>query len=91
MYSTKIWDITTTTSDRYNYPPPATRTLTPPDCYPNTGYAGFDVDVTRFFRKPGSATRSSRPRSSTRRYTPSDTVICKPPGPGRVTAARACR
>ena len=54
MYSTKYWDITTTTSDRYNYRAPATRTLTTPDCYPNTGYAGFDVDVTRIFRKPGS-------------------------------------
>jgi vancomycin resistance protein YoaR len=78
MYSTKYWDITTTTSDRYNFRAPATRTLTTPDCYPNTGYDGFDVDVTRFFRKPGSddLVRTEKFHTS---YTPSDTVICKPP------------
>ena len=51
MYSTKYWDITSSTSDRYNYVEEGTRTLRTPDCYPNSGYAGFDVDVTRFFRR----------------------------------------
>jgi vancomycin resistance protein YoaR len=78
MYSTKYWDISSTTSDRYNYREPATRTLTTPDCYPNTGYAGFDVDVTRTFRKPGSDEVVKTERFHTA-YTPSDTVICKDP------------
>jgi vancomycin resistance protein YoaR len=78
MYSTKYWDISTTTSDRYNFRAPATRTLDTPDCYPNTGYSGFDVDVTRTFRKPGSdeVVRTEKFHTA---YTPSDTVICKPP------------
>lgn len=78
MYSTKYWDISTTTSDRYNFRSPATRTLTTPDCYPNTGYDGFDVDVTRTFRRPGSdeVVRNEKFHTS---YTPSDTVICKSP------------
>ncbi|WP_243059291.1 VanW family protein [Nocardioides sp. SR21] len=78
MYSTKYWDISTTTSDRYNFRAPATRTLDTPDCYPNTGYSGFDVDVTRTFRKPGSDEVVKTEEFHTA-YTPSDTVICKPP------------
>ena len=78
MYSTKHWDISTTTSDRYNYRQPATRTLTTPDCYPNSGYAGFDVDVTRVFRKPGSDEVVKTEKFHTT-YIPSDTVICKKP------------
>lgn len=78
MYSTKVWDITSTTSDRYNYRPPKTRTLDTPDCYPNTGYSGFDVDVTRYFRRPGSDEVVKTEKFHTA-YTPSDTVVCKPP------------
>ncbi|GAB6986709.1 VanW family protein [Nocardioides pyridinolyticus] len=81
MYSTKYWDITSTTSERYNFREPATRTLRTPDCYPNTGYAGFDVDVTRTFRKPGSDEVVKTERFHTS-YTPSDTVICKQPRNG---------
>ncbi|MDF1603963.1 VanW family protein [Nocardioides sp. YIM 152315] len=79
MYSTKTWDITTKTSERYNHRPPATRTLTTPDCYPNSGYSGFDVDVWRYFHEPGSdeVARTEKFHTS---YTPSDTVVCKEPG-----------
>ncbi|MDI6911868.1 VanW family protein [Nocardioides sp.] len=78
MYSTKYWDISTTTSDRYNYRQPATRTLTTPDCYPNAGYAGFDVDVTRTFRRHGEDAVDHVEKFHTA-YTPSDTVVCKKP------------
>lgn len=78
MWSTKHWDVTTKTSDRYNYRAPATRTLRTPDCYPNTGYAGFDVDVWRYFRKPGSDELVRTEKFHTA-YTPSDTVVCKQP------------
>ena len=66
------------TSDRYNYSGAGTRTLRTPDCYPNAGYAGFDVDVTRFFRTPGESELDHKENFHTT-YTPSDTVICKPP------------
>ncbi|MBB6626917.1 VanW family protein [Nocardioides sp. KIGAM211] len=78
MYSTKVWDITTSTSDRYDLTEPATRVLRTPDCYPNTGYGGFDVDVTRYFRKAGESALDHDEVFHTT-YTPSDTVICKPP------------
>ncbi|CAA9397375.1 VanW family protein [uncultured Nocardioides sp.] len=77
MWSTKTWDITTTTSGRYNPTSPATRTLSTADCYPNTGYSGFEVDVTRYFRKPGQS-ELHRAETFHTVYTPSDTVICQP-------------
>jgi vancomycin resistance protein YoaR len=79
MYSTKYWDITTETSDRYAYVSPATRVLTTPDCYPNSGYSGFQVDVWRYFRRHGESELDHEEKFHTS-YTPSDTVICKPPG-----------
>ncbi|GEP40373.1 vanomycin resistance protein VanB [Nocardioides psychrotolerans] len=79
IYSTKTWDITTATSDRYAYVSPATRTLDTPDCYPNTGYSGFQVDVWRYFRRPGSDDLVREEKFHTD-YTASDTVICRPPG-----------
>lgn len=81
FYSTKVWDITTKTSERYNYRAPQTRTLTTPDCYPNTGYSGFDVDVWRYFHKPGSD-KVERTEKFHTAYTASDTVVCKKPGSG---------
>lgn len=78
MWSTKVWDIETTTSDRYAFTSPKTQTLTTPDCYANAGYGGFDVDVERIFKKPGSDTVEKTENFHTT-YIPSDTVVCKPP------------
>ncbi|MDQ4051504.1 MAG: VanW family protein [Actinomycetota bacterium] len=78
MFSTKYWDITTETSDRYAYVSPETRVLRTPDCYPNSGYSGFQVDVWRYFRKHGESELDHEEKFHTS-YTPSDTVICKPP------------
>jgi vancomycin resistance protein YoaR len=78
MYSTKVWDITTKTSGRYASVPHKTRTLNTADCYPNEGYSGFQVDVWRYFKKPGSSALDHEEKFHTV-YTPSDTVICKPP------------
>lgn len=80
MWSTRTWKITTKTSDRYNLTSPGTRTLTTPDCYPNSGYGGFDVDVWRYFHKPGSDKVEKTEKFHTT-YTPSDTVICEEPEP----------
>ncbi|WP_137292413.1 VanW family protein [Nocardioides dongxiaopingii] len=79
MFSTKVWDIDTTTGERYAYVGPATRVLDTPDCEPNTGYSGFQIDVTRIFREPGSdeVVRTEKFHTD---YTPSDTVVCRPPG-----------
>lgn len=84
IYSTKYWDITTKTGNRYAFTSPATRTLDTPDCYPNTGYGGFDIDIWRYWRRAGSSelTRTEKMHTT---YTPSDTVICKPPEPPKPT------
>ncbi len=78
MFSTKYWDITTSTSDRYDFVEEDTRRLRTKDCYPNDGYAGFDVDVTRFFRRAGERELHHDEEFHTT-YLPSDTVICEEP------------
>lgn len=75
MWSTKVWDIESRTGDRYATTPPDTRRLTGEDCVPHTGYAGFQIDVTRVFRRPGAAKVHHTENFHTV-YTPSDTVIC---------------
>jgi vancomycin resistance protein YoaR len=79
FFSTKYWDITTKTGERYALTSPATRTLDTPDCYPNTGYGGFDINIWRYWRRAGSDELERTEKMHTT-YIPSDTVICKPPG-----------
>jgi vancomycin resistance protein YoaR len=76
MWSTKIWRITAGQSERYNPTEPDTRRLSGPDCVPNEGYGGFDIDVYRNFYKVGSKRLDHR-ETFTTTYTPSDTVICE--------------
>ncbi|NYG60422.1 vancomycin resistance protein YoaR [Nocardioides daedukensis] len=76
MYSTEVWDITSSTGDRYNFTSPKTRELTTDDCEPNAGYGGFDIDVWRYFHKPGSSKVEKSEKFHTT-YTPSDKVVCK--------------
>lgn len=78
MWSTKYWDITTTTSEPYDYTPPETRIITDEECFDNEGYSGFEVDVTRFFRRAGESALARQENFHTV-YVPSDTVICRPP------------
>jgi vancomycin resistance protein YoaR len=80
MWSTKVWDIESRTSGRYATVPPETRTLTTPDCEPHTGWSGFQVDVTRIFRRHGQSEIEKTEKFHTV-YTPSDTVKCKKPSP----------
>ena len=75
LWSTKVWDVEAVTGERYAYTSPATRVVTGEDCFPNTGYSGFDVDVTRVFRRAGSPEVHHTELMHTT-YTPSDTVIC---------------
>jgi vancomycin resistance protein YoaR len=75
MWSTKTWDIKAGTSARYNFTSPGIRHLPPAGCEPNTGYGGFDIDVYRYFYRPGSD-RLVRKETMHTHYTPSDTVIC---------------
>jgi vancomycin resistance protein YoaR len=76
MWSTDHWDITASASDRYDFTPEETRRLNSNDCVPNDGYAGFDVDVTRHFRRAGESKLHHDEQFHTT-YLPSDTVICE--------------
>ncbi len=76
MWSTDYWDITASASDRYDFTPEKTRRLNSDDCVPNDGYAGFDVDVTRRFRRAGESALHHDEQFHTT-YLPSDTVICE--------------
>lgn len=88
MFSTKVWDIDSKTSGRYATTPPQTRTLSTPDCEPHTGWSGFQVDVTRIFRKHGESTVDHTEKFHTV-YTPSDTVRCEAPKPKPPAAGSA--
>jgi len=80
MWSTKVWDIESETGPKYAFTSPETRTMSGPDCVPNTGYGGFDIDVKRIFREHGSS-KVVRTENFHTTYTPSDTVVCKEPKP----------
>ena len=66
MYSTKYWDITTTTGERYNLTQAKTRRIDDLTCHANEGYGGFDIDVVRYFRRSARTPRLATTRSSTR-------------------------
>ena len=76
MWSTDFWDITASTSDRDDRTPEQTRRLTGDGCVPHAGYAGFDVDVTRHFRRAGESQLDHDERFHTT-YLPFDKVICE--------------
>jgi|SRR5215217_3918924 hypothetical protein len=75
MWSTKYWDIEARQSMRYNLTSPDTRHLSGPECVPNEGYGGFDIDVERLFYRSSSSKLHHRETMHTT-YAPSDTVIC---------------
>jgi vancomycin resistance protein YoaR len=79
MWSTKYWDISTEESEPYDYTSPGTRYDSSSNCYAQTGYSGFDIDVYRYFRRHGSDELHHKETMHTT-YIPADTVICgKPP------------
>ncbi len=75
MWSTKVWDIRSRTGERYAFSSPDTRHLSGPECVPHSGYRGFQIDVTRVFRKHGRSEIHHTEKFHTT-YTPSDTVVC---------------
>ena len=79
MYSTKHWDVTTSTSERYNVTSAKVRRVDTLQCHSNEGYGGFEIDVTRYFEPVGANTESREPEVFNTVYTPSDTVICTNP------------
>ncbi len=79
MYSTKYWDVTTTTGERYNITQAGTRRINDLTCHPNEGYGGFDIDVVRYFTPVNGNPETRDDEVFRTTYTPSDTVICTNP------------
>ena len=79
MYSTKWWDITTSTGDRYNPTKAKVRKIDDLKCHANQGFGGFDIDVVRYFAPVGANTGSRDDEVFHTTYTPSDTVVCTNP------------
>lgn len=79
MYSTKYWDIATSTGERYNLTKPETRRIDDLKCHPNEGFGGFDIDVVRYFKPVNGNTETREDEVFHTTYIPSDTVICTNP------------
>lgn len=75
MWSTKEWAITAKLSDRYNEREPGTRYDPTDECIRQQPSEGFDVDVTREFRRPGSDAVEKTDQTHVS-YIAGDEVIC---------------
>lgn len=78
LYSTPVWDVRVRSGDRTDVVKPGRRVVHTRGCQPQTGSPGFDVDVTRSFRKTGSSAVDHED-GFTVHYAPRDQVVCKGP------------
>jgi len=78
LWSTKYWDVTTSTSDPYAYVAPSTSYNPAADCVPSgAGGSGFTVTVSRTVAREGTVEEES---SYAWTYAPVDAVVCSPTG-----------
>ncbi len=75
LWSTAAWEVTTSTSARYNVVEPTATEDADEDCAASSGRRGFDVDVTRHLH---SLTDAAADRDETvhTTYAPVDAVVC---------------
>ena len=78
MWSTKTWDITTSTGKPYNDTPFTTTHVKGSNCEPGVGEDGFDIDIWRYFHKPGQSAVVKSEKMHTH-YSPLPTTICDDP------------
>ena len=76
FHGTKVWDIESVKSPRRNVVQPKTIVDDKPGCVTQSPSTGFDVTVTRVFKKAGKTIRSS---TFTTHYIPEDKVTCTHP------------
>jgi vancomycin resistance protein YoaR len=75
MWSTKVWDITTSTGARYASTPYKKRDIAGSNCETTVGANGFQIDVKRYFHKPGDKAVAKTENFHTT-YIPQDAVTC---------------
>ncbi len=73
FYGTKVWDVEATKGPRTNVRQPRTIRDASPGCVPQAASVGFDVSVSRIFKRGGTTVRTER---FSTRYIPEDHVIC---------------
>ncbi len=77
FWGTKTWDIESVKGPRYNFRAPGEFESASPRCVRQSPKQGFDVNVTRVFRRGGAEVR--RETFSTQ-YNPEDKITCVEPG-----------
>jgi vancomycin resistance protein YoaR len=73
FYGTKVWDVEATKGPRTNVKQPKTIRDTDGECVAQSPSVGFDVTVTRVFKRDGRDVRTERFFT---RYIPEDHVVC---------------
>jgi vancomycin resistance protein YoaR len=76
FHGTKVWDIDSVKGPRRNVVQPKTIVDNRPGCVTQSPSTGFDVTVTRVFKKAGKTVRTS---NFTTHYIPEDKVTCTHP------------
>ncbi|MEO8555495.1 MAG: VanW family protein [Actinomycetota bacterium] len=79
FFGTKTWDIEAVKGPRRNVVQPKTIVDARPGCVPQAPNAGFDVTVTRVFKKNGVQVKTSTFKTH---YIPEDSVTCTNPSAG---------
>jgi vancomycin resistance protein YoaR len=75
FWSTKVWDIDASKSGRSNFRSPETIYDPKPSCVAQEAQSGFDVTVTRLFKRNGAVVKTEKFHSS---YIAEDRVVCGP-------------
>ncbi len=75
LWSTAAWEVTVSTSARYDLVEPASVEDTGEDCVASPGKRGFSVDVTRHLHDLAGAA-GDRDETVTTTYAPVDAVVC---------------
>jgi len=78
MWGTKQWNVSSSISDRYNKRDPGKRYDPTDECIEQPPMEGFDIDVTRIFRRLGSSEVDKTDVTHVA-YVPSDEVLCEAP------------
>jgi vancomycin resistance protein YoaR len=79
FHGTKVWDVEAVKGPRRNVVQPKNIVDDKPSCVPQTPSAGFDVTVTRIFKKDGAEVKRS---TFNTHYIPEDNVRCTHPQAG---------
>jgi hypothetical protein len=73
FHGTKVWDIEAVKGPRRNLVQPKSIVDPKPTCVPQSPAPGFDVTVTRIFKKNGTTVKTS---TFNTHYIPEDSVRC---------------